>query len=92
YAAYRVTSLPPTTSGLKWSTYLYGTQLFGWALADIVTLWCTIAATTVSFYQLDPVAGMCMVPYLGWVGYASVLNHYAWKHNPGFRNLHLKKK
>lgn len=44
------------------------------ALVEIVALGGAAAYTAVKFWQVSTVAGVLMVPYLGWVGVATVLN------------------
>ncbi|MBU6247348.1 MAG: tryptophan-rich sensory protein [Xanthomonadaceae bacterium] len=66
-----------------WSWLFFGRHLLGWALVDIVALLVLIAATTVAFFRRDRAAGWLMVPYLAWVGFATVLNASLWHLNPG---------
>jgi benzodiazapine receptor len=40
-----------------------------------------IAATARTFWQIDRVAGVLLVPYLAWVGFASFLNFTLWQLN-----------
>ena len=40
-----------------------------------------IAATTIAFWLRSSTAGILMVPYLGWVAFASVLNFEIWRLN-----------
>jgi translocator protein len=42
-----------------------------------------IAATIVSFWRLSRVAAVLLVPYVLWVGFASVLTWAVWRGNPG---------
>jgi tryptophan-rich sensory protein len=63
---------------LAWSFLFFGLQWIGLALAEIVVLWLAIAANAVLFWRLDRWAGALLVPYLVWVGYATVLNAALW--------------
>jgi benzodiazapine receptor len=63
---------------LAWSILFFGLQLIGAALADILLLVALIAATTIAFWRIDGRAGLLLVPYLLWVGYASLLNGAIW--------------
>jgi tryptophan-rich sensory protein len=53
----------------------------GWAFVEIVILWLAIAATTVAFFRSSQIAGWLLVPYLGWVSFAAVLNFTIWRLN-----------
>lgn len=66
---------------LLWSILFFGLQRIGLALLDIVLLWTAIAATAVAFSRIDRLAGIFMLPYLGWVTYAVVLNAAIWHLN-----------
>ena len=64
-----------------WSWLFFGWHRGALAFADIVVLWALIAATLVAFWRSKPVAGVLLVPYLLWVGFASVLNYSVWQLN-----------
>ena len=63
---------------LAWSLLFFGLQLIGAALAEILLLLALIAATTSAFWRIDRRAGLLLVPYLVWVGYACLLNGAIW--------------
>ena len=65
-----------------WSWLFFGWHRGALAFADIVVLWLLIAATVVGFWRLRPLAGALLLPYLGWVGFASALNFAVWHLNP----------
>ena len=46
-------------------------------------LWTFVALSMLSFWGLDWVAGLMMVPYLVWVTVAGALNWSVWRLNPG---------
>jgi tryptophan-rich sensory protein len=77
---------------------LYGVQLalnalwtwlfFRWhqgaaAFAEITLLLILVALTAVAFGRIRSLAGVLMLPYLGWVGFATVLTFSLWQRNPG---------
>lgn len=62
------------TLNLAWSWVFFGARQPGWALAEIAALWTSVAATTVAFAGVDRRAAAALVPYLGWVTFATVLN------------------
>lgn len=66
-----------------WSWLFFAWKLGGWALAEVVLLWVLIAATIVAFWRIRPLAGVLLLPYLGWVTFAAVLNWSLWAANPG---------
>lgn len=57
-----------------WSWLFFGLHQIGWALVDIVVLWGLIALTLGLFWRRSRTAGLLLVPYLLWVGYAAALN------------------
>jgi translocator protein len=58
-----------------WSYVFFGLHRIGLALIGIVALWLAIVVTLVSFWAVRPVAGILLVPYALWVGFATALNH-----------------
>jgi translocator protein len=76
---------------------LFGTQLvanalwswlfFAWhrgalAAVEILVLLALIVAMIVAFWPISRVAALLMVPYLLWVGFASLLTWAVWRSNP----------
>lgn len=51
-------------------------------LLVLVLLWVAVAATLVTFWQVDWVAGLLFVPYLTWVSIAGALNWSVMTLNP----------
>lgn len=66
---------------VAWSWLFFGMQSPGLAVLDIILLWLAIAATMVEFWRRSAAAGLLMLPYLLWVGYAGVLNVAIWRMN-----------
>ena len=66
-----------------WSWLFFGWQRGGAAFAEVLVLWATIAATALAFWRIRPLAGVLLLPYLAWVGFAAVLNWTVWRLNPG---------
>jgi benzodiazapine receptor len=66
---------------LAWSLLFFGLHWIGVALVDILLLLVLIAATTYAFFVIDRRAALLFVPYLLWVGYASLLNGAIWLMN-----------
>ena len=61
-----------------WSQIFFGMQQIGWALFEIVVLLTAIILTTILFFKKSKPAGWMMVPYIAWVGFATVLNGAIW--------------
>ena len=66
---------------VAWSWIFFGRRQIGWAAVEIVILWATILVTTATFFRRSRLAGWLLVPYLGWVTFASVLNFTIWRLN-----------
>ncbi len=64
-----------------WSPAFFGAQSLGLGLAVIIPLWLAIVATIVLFWRIVPLAGALLIPYLGWVTYATALNLRLWQLN-----------
>lgn len=64
-----------------WTPIFFGAHAMGWALLEIVALWCAIALTLVSFRRVSPAAGWLLAPYLAWVTFATALNFTLWRMN-----------
>ena len=64
-----------------WTALFFGLRNPGAAFAEILVLWAMIAATTALFYRVRPLAGLLLLPYLAWVGFASALNFAIWRMN-----------
>ena len=65
-----------------WSWLFFAWRLGGLAFADVVLLVALIAATLVSFWRVNRLAGALLVPYLCWVGFATALTWSVWQSNP----------
>ena len=65
-----------------WSWIFFAWHHGALAFAEIVLLWILVFATLVSFWRVRPLAGTLLIPYLTWVGFASVLNYALWQLNP----------
>jgi tryptophan-rich sensory protein len=66
-----------------WSWLFFAWQMGGAAFADILVLCVLIAATITAFWRVSRLAALLLVPYLGWVSFAAVLNFTVWRLNPG---------
>jgi tryptophan-rich sensory protein len=57
-----------------WSTAFFGARSPLLGMLVILPFWALICANAVLFWKVDRVAAWLLVPYLGWVAFASVLN------------------
>ena len=64
-----------------WTPLFFGLHWTGVAFAEIVLLWFSIAATFAAFRPVSPIAAGLLTPYLGWVGFAAILNGALWRMN-----------
>lgn len=65
-----------------WSWLFFAWRLGAVAAIEIVVLWVLIAMTAVSFWRIQRWAGLLLLPYLLWVGYAAALTLVLWQRNP----------
>src|SRR5450830_953795 len=65
-----------------WSWLFFAWREGGLAFAEVLILLALIAATVLAFWRIRPLAGALLLPYLAWVGFASVLNFTTWRLNP----------
>lgn len=56
-----------------WSYLFFGAKRIDWALVDIILLCFSIVTVITLFFRRDRIAALMMVPYLLWVGFATVL-------------------
>ena len=61
-----------------WTPLFFGLHWLLPAFFEIVLLWALILVTIRLFYGLSASAGLLLVPYAVWVGFASVLNLSFW--------------
>ncbi len=66
---------------LGWSLVFFGARMPGVALAEIIGLFLAVAVTTWLFWRIDRWAGVLLMPYLAWVGFATLLNAAIWRLN-----------
>ena len=51
------------------------------ALVEMALLWLLILVTLILFWRKDRIAGLLLLPYLAWVGFAFALNFAIWQLN-----------
>jgi benzodiazapine receptor len=95
FAAFRVLKLAPSlarrlaltlfflqlafNAAWSWMFFAAHSPLLG--LIDIVPQLLLVMATAAAFARLDRLAGLCLLPLVLWVGYATALNFAVWQLN-----------
>jgi benzodiazapine receptor len=59
---------------LAWSFVFFGGRSPRGGVVVIALLWASIVVTIAEFWPIKRLAALLLVPYLGWVSFASVLN------------------
>jgi benzodiazapine receptor len=65
-----------------WTPLFFGLHAMGIAFAEILCLWGAILAFILLAWPQHRAAALLLVPYLGWVTFAAVLNFTLWRLNP----------
>lgn len=63
----------------SWMFFALHDPLLG--LCNIVPQWLLVVATTLVFWRIDRLAGLCLLPLSCWVAFASLLNFEIWRLN-----------
>jgi len=66
------------TLNVLWSVAFFGLKSPLLGLIDILLLWIAILLTILNFFQVSKLAGVLLIPYLGWVSFATLLNLSLW--------------
>ncbi len=69
---------------IAWSAIFFTLKRPDWALAEVATLWLSVAALIAVFARFSRAASLVLVPYLIWVTYAAYLNLRVVQLNPPF--------
>jgi tryptophan-rich sensory protein len=72
---------------LAWSPLFFAAHQVTGALVLILILFVVAAATTIRFWMIRRGAGLLMLPYLGWLIFASALNYEVMRLNPTAETL-----
>ena len=59
-----------------WSVVFFGLESPLYGVIVIVGLWIAIAFTIFQFFRISTLAGSLLLPYIGWVTFAALLNVY----------------
>jgi peptide-methionine (R)-S-oxide reductase len=63
---------------LIWTPIFFGLNQIGWSFVVIIVLLLTLAATIMKFNLVNKTAAWLLVPYILWVGFATVLTGTIW--------------
>jgi len=63
---------------LGWSVLFFGLRMPSWAFIEMILLFAAIIWMVWSFWHCDQWAGMLLLPYAVWVGFALLLNGSIW--------------
>ena len=66
------------TLNFLWSLIFFRWHMMGFAFAEILLLWITILIMALKMHQVSTTAAWLQLPYLLWVGFASVLSGSLW--------------
>ena len=62
------------TLNVLWSVLFFLLKRPDWALLEVVALWLSVLAPMLAFLPFAPLASLLLLPYLLWVGFASLIN------------------
>jgi len=65
-----------------WSFLFFGLRSPLAGLLEIPILWLAILVTVILFFRVSVPAGVLLLPYIGWVTFATILNAAIVKLNP----------
>ena len=64
-----------------WSYIFFGLHRIDLALIEIIALWIFIVLTIFAFARIHKAAAWLLVPYIGWVSFATILTYTIYKLN-----------
>ena len=64
-----------------WTPIFFGANNLEIAFYFIIALWISIVGLIVTARKVDKISSVLLLPYLGWVSFASVLNYAFWQLN-----------
>jgi benzodiazapine receptor len=70
-------------ANVLWSWLFFAWHRGALAAVEVLVLLALIVATVAAFWRISHLAALLLVPYLVWVGFASVLTWAVWRSNPG---------
>ena len=70
-----------------WTPVFFGLRRIKLGFYILLGLWLSVAATMVSFFFVNLLAGCLFIPYIIWVSVAGALNLAVWRLNPEQANI-----
>jgi len=67
---------------MLWSFLFFGLRSPALALAEMLVLWASIAATILQFLKVSRPAAYLLIPYILWVSFATLLTAWILALNP----------
>lgn len=58
-----------------WSYIFFGLHQVGWALFELLALWCAVVYTIINFYRVSKTSAWLLLPYILWITFAIYLNY-----------------
>lgn len=65
----------------SWSFIFFMGESPGWALVDIVALWCSVLIIMILGFVQKNCIFWLLAPYFLWVSFAALLNYFIWQLN-----------
>jgi tryptophan-rich sensory protein len=65
-----------------WTWLFFVARQGALAFVETILLWALVAAVTAVFWRVRPLAGALLLPYWGWVTFATALTYSVWQRNP----------
>ena len=65
-----------------WSWLFFAWRQGGLSFAEVVLLLVMVGVTVGLFWRIRTLAGVLLLPYLGWVSFATALTYAIWQRNP----------
>ncbi|MDF1503843.1 TspO/MBR family protein [Roseisolibacter sp. H3M3-2] len=66
-----------------WTWLFFAWRNGALAFAEVLVLLALVVATAVAFRRVRRTAALLLLPYIGWVAFASALTWAVWRANPG---------
>jgi tryptophan-rich sensory protein len=66
---------------LIWAILFFYFHLLEWSFAEILILWICCFALALAFFRIRSLAGILLLPYLGWVSFLTLINLSMWRLN-----------
>ncbi|NKF20849.1 TspO/MBR family protein [Solimonas marina] len=69
-------------ANVLWTWFFFRWRQGGLAFAEVLLLWALVAATIFSFWRVQRLAAVLLLPYFAWVSFAVALTYAVWQRNP----------